>query len=206
VHVIGIGLDEAESPRVLLGDLTEVDPHELDDLAAELGRAPSPPERPRLYTQLAAAVGPLYESDAMPLNPARAARDLAHAAQFVAADPGPAGLWVARTFPTVELGSVVVPARRSPAAAVQLAAASDRPAVAVTTAPVDGATTAALESIERVVLEVWGGDGDVRSPEERVERLTAAIAEPGVHVLNVPVDFSYTRVLVEVAGPVRAWI
>jgi hypothetical protein len=213
--VLGIGLDFDESPRELLGPLVEVDAGELDSWAERLGRAPEPPARPSLYSDLAAVVQPLYALDEVPLNPARAAGDLAGALPaggLVAADPGPAGLWVARTFPTTDLGSVVVPARVTPAAAVTIAAdavANGRPAVAVTTAPIDEHTAAAIDDARakgtNLVLEVWGGDGPLSSPAQRIEQMAAAIAAGGVHVLDVPVDFSFTRVLVEVAGSVRAW-
>ena len=66
----------------------------------------------RSYEQLAAALQPLYASAAVPLSPARAAADLGATrpdGALVLADPGPAGLWVARALPTTELGSVVVP-------------------------------------------------------------------------------------------------
>jgi thiamine pyrophosphate-dependent acetolactate synthase large subunit-like protein len=213
--VIGIGLDDDESPRELLGPLVEVAVADLDSWARRLGRASAPPARPALYTDLAAAVQPLYALDAVPLNPARAAGDLASVLPnggVVVADPGPAGLWVARTFPTTALGSVIVPARVTPMTAVAIAAdaaAEGRPAIAITNAPIDDAARVAIDTARRVgrdlVVEVWGSDGPVSSPAERIDRLSAAIAAGGVHVLDVPVDFSYTRVLVEVAGPVRAW-
>lgn len=198
-RVIGIGLDEDESPRALLGELTEVDVDDLDALADELGCAPDPPPRSPLYTELAAVVGPLYESDDVPLNPARAARDLASVDAFVVADPGPGGFWVARTYPTTRLGSVLVPAQRGGPPAAVLAAAHDGPAVAVTTTP-----PGSLPHGD-VVIEVWGAKSDMLSPDERLERLRAAIGAGGAHVLHVPVEFSFTRLLVEVAGPVRAW-
>lgn len=197
-RVVGVGLDEDESPRAQLGALTEVSAADLDALAAELGRNDEPPTRPPLYTALAAAVGPLYAADDTPMNPARAARDLASVDAFVAADPGPAGLWVARTYPTTKLGSVFVPARRD-GSALEAALAHGGPAVVVTTAP--------LRFTPRgdVVVEVWGDDRAAMTPDERLARLQHALSRPGPHVLPVPVDFSWTRVLVDVAGPVRAW-
>ena len=77
---------------------------------------------------------------------------------LVAADPGPAGLWIARAFPTLVPGSVIVPAARQPgfaAAAALVAALDDRPAIAVTTDPVDPLTEA--------VLRRWPGPGRSRS-------------------------------------------
>ena len=72
------------------------------------------PPYPPLYAELSAALADLYADDSVPLNPAKAAADLGAArpaGALVAADPGPAGLWIARTFPTTESGSVIVPSR-----------------------------------------------------------------------------------------------
>jgi hypothetical protein len=102
----------------------------------------------------------------------------------VTADPGPAGLWVARTFPTDAPGTVVVPAVAAPGIGAALALVANRAgldATAVTTAPVDTATAAIVELAERLglplALEVWGDD----------------------------VDLSLTELLVRAAGPVVAW-
>src|SRR6266480_4643659 len=66
----------------------------------------------------------------------------------VVADPGVAGLWVARTFPTTAPGSVVVPAIATPGIAAALglvAALRGIPAIAVTTEPLDPTTLGVLE-------------------------------------------------------------
>jgi hypothetical protein len=103
---------------------------------------------------------------------------------LVTADPGPAGLWVARTFPTDGPGTVVVPAVAAPGigAAVGLAAArAGHPATAVTVGPVDEATRAVVDLANALhsplTLAVWDDD----------------------------VDLSLTELLVEAAGPVVAW-
>jgi thiamine pyrophosphate-dependent acetolactate synthase large subunit-like protein len=213
--VLGIGLDPDESPPELLGALVEVDESDLAVLASRLGRARPAPDRPRLYTELAAVVGPLYAATTAPLNPARATADLAAALPpggLVTADPGPAGLWVARTFSTTELGSVRVPARRSSAAALTIAteaARAGRPVIAVTTAPVDDATAAAIEAARAehlsLVVDVWAADAPPLSSAEHISRLSESAAAGGVQVIEVPVDLTHTRLLVDVAGPVRAW-
>jgi hypothetical protein len=102
----------------------------------------------------------------------------------VVAPPGDAGLWVARTFPTDRLGSVVVPAHDRPgiAAAVALVSAwRGTDTVCVVTDPVDDATSevqaiVAAHSLP-VRFEVWGDD----------------------------VDWSRTDELIAAAGPVVAW-
>jgi thiamine pyrophosphate-dependent acetolactate synthase large subunit-like protein len=194
--VLGVGLDHDESPPELLGNLTEIDVDELDGWAERLGRAVDDPARPPLYTELAAALQPLYASTSVPLSPARAVAELAAVrpdGAIVAADPGPAGLWVARTFTTTELGSVRVPARPG-----DRWFDVDGPRIAVTVAPVD------RDPVGDTVLVVWGA-GDVASVEVHRAQLSAALAANGPQVVEVPVDLSLTRVLVDVAGPVRAW-
>ena len=213
--VLGIGLDPDESPRELLGTLVEVDEADLVVLASRLGHADPAPARPRLYTDLAAVVGPLYEATAAPLNPARATADLAAALPpggLVTADPGPAGLWVARTFSTTELGSVRVPARRSSAAALTIAseaARTGRPVIAVTTSPLDDPTAAAIETARAehlsLVVDVWAADAPPLSSADHIALVSAALAAGGLQIVNVPVDLTFTRLLVDVAGPVRAW-
>jgi thiamine pyrophosphate-dependent acetolactate synthase large subunit-like protein len=216
--VLGIGLDERELGPADLGSRLEVvDPADLDAWADRLGRATEPPRPGRLYTELRAALLPLYESEAVPFTPAAAAADLAEVLPdggLVCADPGPVGLWVARALPTsTPLGSVLVPpvAGRADAPAAALAAAqAGRPVVLCTHHPASGECRAALERAEAngwpLVVEVWGDDASpVASRAERRERLAAALAAGGQHLLGIPVDLALTRVLVDVAGPVSAW-
>lgn len=215
--VLGVGLDPRElGPDDLGANLEVVDPADLDRWAERLGRASEPPEPGRLYRDLSGALAPLYADESVPLTPAAAAADLAEALPtggLVCADPGPVGLWVARALPTRVLGSVHVPpvAGRGNAAAVALdAAATGRPVVVATHHPASGEVRAALERATAnrwpLVVEVWGDDSvPLASRAERGERLAAAFADGGQHLLGVPVDLSLTRVLVEVAGPVSAW-
>lgn len=215
--IISVGIDEAESPNASwqLAQHLDVEPASLAALAFNWDPSQRVPERPRLYSELASVLGPHFESDLVPLDPARAAADLASALAhggLVVGDPGPAGLWLARAFPTREEGSVIVPATQTPgfAAAGALVAALDgRRTVAVTTGPCDESTQAILDQARRwelpLVLEVWGGDGPLLAPDERADALSRALAGGAVFELPVPVDFSATRALVEVAGPVTAW-
>lgn len=215
--IVAVGIDPDESPahRWSHGQVLEVEPFQLAALAYHWPDPDPVAPYPVLYTALAEALGPLYASDASPLAPARAAADLAAARPaggLVAADPGPAGLWVARTFPTTEVGSVAVPSRqvRGFATAAALVAALDgRAAIAVTTAPVDPVSDALVDLAAgfeaTFVLAEWGADAAWTSAGHHAELLTEALAAPGVSRLGVPVDFSLTRVLVEVAGEVVAW-
>src|SRR5438132_958708 len=132
--------------------------------------------------------------DPVPLHPARAVADVRAASPtggVVVADPGVAGLWVARTFPTTAPGSVVVPAIAAPGIAAALglvAALRGIPAVAVTTEPLDPTTLGVLELATELgtalAIDVWSAGGPVRRAEEHLEQLRAAVSEPGVTIVD----------------------
>jgi hypothetical protein len=215
--VVAVGIDPDESPLADwgLGQVLDVEPWQLPALAFTWPEPAGEPERSRLYLELSSALAPYYASEEVPLTPARAAADLAATrppGALAVADPGPAGLWVARAFPTTEPGSVIVPATTAEgfAAAGALVAGLDgRPAVAITTTPVDETTHAVLElarglGVEIVVLE-WGAEDFRGSADELRELLASAWRGELEGVVAVPVDLTQTSVLVEVAGPVVAW-
>jgi thiamine pyrophosphate-dependent acetolactate synthase large subunit-like protein len=184
------GLDPLESPpeRYELGArVVAIEPRDLETFAPAIARSSYPVEPPALYERLAAVAQPGYVDDRFPRHPARAVMDLKRRmapGAIVTAQPGPAGLWVARTFPTDAPGTIVVPADAVPGIgiAVALAAArAGRAATAVTLEPLD-ATEAALVELGRkldvpLTVETWGED----------------------------VDLSLTDLLVDAAGPVVAW-
>lgn len=184
------GLDPAESPReryALGARVVPIAPDDLAPFAGRVARSSYPIERPELFERLAAVAQPGYLDDRFPRHPARAVMDCKRrmaADGVVTAEPGPAGLWVARTFPTDEPGTVIVPAVAAPGvgAAVGLAAArAGFPATTITAAPIDPTTAAIVEAASRLgaplTLEVWGDD----------------------------VDLTLTTMLVDAAGPVVAW-
>lgn len=214
--VVATGIDAHETPAAQWQRAPHVvvAPGHLADLADRWPRPPGRPTRPPLYTRIAEVVQPLYASDRVPLSPARAVADLKAALPrggAVFADPGLAGFWVARTFPTEELGSVTVPAVREPgyaAWAAYQAARSGRPAVAVTTAPHDSETDDALAHAATAgvafVLCVWG-TGRLDDAAEHVDRLRGALADTHVRIVEAPVAWEDTDLLIEVAGPITAW-
>jgi len=215
--VIAVGVDPAEAPWKAWahGQVLEVEPWQLAALAYNWPDPGPVPPYPPLYRELSAALGPLYDSDASPLTPARAARDLSlvrPAGALVAADPGPAGLWVARTYPTTEPGSVIVPSRRADGfavAAAMVCSLDERPAFAVTTSPFDPVTGALVELGGRVgssfVLCEWGADASWSDARAHKVALRSAMEAPGIAHIGVPVDFDLTRTLIDVAGEVVAW-
>ncbi len=184
----------------------------------------------RLYGELRAALLPLYDSDAVPLTPAAAAADLGAVLPpggLVCALPGRVGLWIARTLPTTELGSVHVPPVDDPALAAEhalRAAAAGRPTVLVTGSPLPAVVDdlVARAGAERLPLitEVWHDGGHATVPagrartdpaerpltrDDRRTRLAACFAGGGPHRLDTAVDLALTSVLESVAGPVTAW-
>ncbi len=219
--VVTVGLDPDESPlaRLAPAPLLALDAGALAGHAGRLVRTgPAIPNE--LYPRLAAVAQPGYVDDKVPLHPARAVADVGAVVPpggLVTAEPGLAGLWVARVFPTPALAAdaprrVVVPARRDPGVAVRRAAAAaitGRPAVAITTAPLDAETEAAIASVpnERVplVVEVWTEGGMLPDATAHAERLSAALVRGAPRVLEVPVCLEDTDALLAAAGPLVAW-
>lgn len=215
--VVATGLDPFESPPDLWlsGFVVEADPRDLDALVFRWSPSSRVPARPRLYTELQAALAPLYADDDVPLAPARATGDLGQVRPpggLVLADPGPAGLWVARTFPTTELASIIVPSHScvgfSVAGAI-VAGLRGRVALSITAGPVEPLVGELLDVAAAwstpVTLEVWGSEGRVGTPVTRVVQTADALQLPTIDVLEIPVDLSRTSVLTDVAGPVVAW-
>jgi thiamine pyrophosphate-dependent acetolactate synthase large subunit-like protein len=184
------GVDPLESPaaRYELGArVVAIEPRDLATFAPAVARSSYPIEQPALYERLAAVAQPGYLDERFPRHPARAVIELKQRmtpGAIVTAQPGPAGLWIARTFPTDAPGTIVVPADSVPGVgiAVALAAArAGRTATAVTVEPLDRIDAALVELGARLdvplTVETWGDD----------------------------VDLSLTELLVDAAGPVVAW-
>lgn len=220
--VIASGLDPAELGVDGLGSwsVQQVPPRQLQALCHGWERVRTTPVRPPLYDRLARVVTPLYESESVPLSPARAALHLSGALPergLAVADPGPAGFWIARTFPTSIPGSVCVPATRSEgfaAAAALVCALEQRPVLAVTdqgrgAEGLDEMTDAVLELAISlgvpVALQLWGDQGRLDSTTAHVELLAELLDTETVRLVDVPVDLSVTEQLEAVAGPLVAW-
>ncbi|HEV2310045.1 MAG TPA: hypothetical protein VGU73_05945 [Acidimicrobiia bacterium] len=219
--VVTVGLDADESPlaRLAPAPLLALDPGSLGDAAGRVVRTgPAIPNE--LYPRLAAVAQPGYVDDKVPLHPARAVADVGAVVPpggLVTAEPGLAGLWVARVFPTPALAPdaprrVVVPARRDPGVAVRRAAAAaitGRPAVAITTAPLDAESEAAIAAVEHervpLVVEVWTDGGSLPDVTAHAERLRAALAAGSPRLLEVPICLADTDALLVAAGPLVAW-
>ncbi len=219
--VIASGLDPAESRPDQLGSyvVQEVPPRQLGALCHRWTASRTPPTRPPLYSALSEVVVPLYETESVPLTAPRAALHLSGALPergIAVADPGPAGFWIARAFPTSFPGSVCVPAARAEgfaAAAALVCALEGRPYVAVTDQRADGAldpTTAAIVELaeshgQPVSLQLWGSEGRLEDVSGHVELLQRRIGGDGGHLDLVPVAVGDTDAIESVAGPIVAW-
>lgn len=184
--VLMIGTDPHESPDESIGrPVIHVHPHHLEHL--DVTPRESLPARPPFFDTIAAIAQPGYVSERHPRHPARAVMDLKRGIPpggIVTAEPGPVGLWFARTFPTDSPGQIIVPAWSRPGAAAALALVAvlhGRHATAVMTEPLDPITMEVARIADMleapVRIEPWGPD----------------------------VDLALTDELVEAAGPVVAW-
>lgn len=187
-----------EVPTAMLGPLSEAWSRPRADI-------PMPPLRDRL----AAATQAGWAAVGAPLAPSQATRnygDVVTAGGTVAADPGPAGFWVARTLGTTRPGAVHVPASADAAgfavacAVVARRLRPDAPALAV----VDALSPEVLAMVEPgVAVEVWAEDGDVLDADAHAARLARLVVTGGVAHLRTSTD--QFAAMVDAAGPVTAW-
>lgn len=215
----GIDVDESPRERFALAPVVEIAPSELAAAAGTVVARGAPLQN-ELYPRLAAIAQPGFVDTKVPLHPARAVADLGAALPaggLVVAEPGIAGLWVARTFPTPALTPgaprrVVVPAHREAGIAARLALAASmagRAAIAVTIGPIDDATARVLAEAEQhgtaIVLVVWSERGRLQVVDDHRSQLIDALASGRPSVLEVPVALDDTRLLIAAAGNVVAW-
>jgi thiamine pyrophosphate-dependent acetolactate synthase large subunit-like protein len=214
--ILATGVDEREaSGDWRLAPVVEVHPWALGPLAERVGRARRDIPMPLLRDALAAVTQAGWTVDRGPLPPSRVTRayGLALAGSgVVAADPGVAGFWVARTLPTSGLGGAQVPADPDTAgfalAAVIVAGRlrPGRPALAV----VDGLGEGSAELWEvadrlgvPLAVEVWATDGEVLDADDHARRLERLLAEGGVATLAT--GPGQLDEMLAAAGPITAW-
>jgi hypothetical protein len=164
---------------------------------------------------LAAVTQAGWAATGVPLMPSQVTRHYAQVlgdGGLVAADPGIAGYWVARTFATTRLGSASVPAApiRGWAAACATVArlvAPFRPVLAVMDGPLDDLTMAVLDAATRlgvrVGIETWELDGDAVGVEQHLAGLEVLTAMGGRSTIRT--NRRQLDDMVGVAGPIRAW-
>ncbi len=220
--VLAVGVDEREAPRRLWdcgAPVREVAPEALGPLAERWpAQARDFPDVPPLRERLAAVTQGGWTAAGTPLMPSRVTRHYAQVlgeTGLVAADPGMAGYWVARTFATTRLGSVFVPAApvEGWAAACVLVArlvAPLRPALAVVDGGVGERGSAVLAEAARlgvgIGIEAWDGDGGPCGAGDHVARLDVLVSgQPGAVTSTLATEPQQLAQMVEAAGPVRAW-
>jgi hypothetical protein len=224
--IVATGLDDREVPEAAwrLGPAVVVPPAALSWLSERWARTAQPIPQPPLRTALARVTQEGWSSPARPLAPSRVtlaySRTLG-AGGLVVAPGGTAGYWIARTFPTTVLGSVVVvdPAPAGgPGLAVACAAVARRrdparPVLAVLDAPAgddDRAAVAAVQEAARalgvaVPLQVWDEEGPAVGADELALLLDAAVHDVEPRADRLATDPSQLTRMIEAAGEVTAW-
>jgi len=213
----GVDPDEAPADQWQLAPVLTVAPGALGPLSERWRRPQAALAVPPLRAGLAAATQEGWTVSTAPLPPSRVTLhygEVFGAGGLVAADPGIAGFWVARTFSTTELGSAQVPARRGAgfAAACALVARLRRPRRAVLAAldavsdPVLAVLDAAAALGVAVPVEVWDGDGPAVDADAHLARLRLlAVAEAPAAPVALRTDARQLARMVDVAGPIVAW-
>jgi hypothetical protein len=221
--VLAVGVDEREAPRRLWGAgsaVREIAPEALGSLAERWPIAPADfPAMPPLRERLAAVTQAGWTADGTPLMPTRVTRHYAQVlgeTGLVAADPGTAGYWVARTFATTRLGSVFVPAVPMEGWAVACVLVARlvsplRPALAVGDGAAGERRSAVLAEAARlgvgIGIEAWDSDGEACGAGDHQARLDALVSgqPPGTVTSTLATDPRQLAEMVDAAGPVRAW-
>jgi hypothetical protein len=217
--VVAAGLDGREVPVSGWGaaPVLALAPGALGPVAEALAGPRRGPAMPALRDGLARVTQEGWAATGVPLAPSAVTRAYARALAgggLVAADPGTAGYWVARTFATTALGGAVVPARAGAgglAAACVAVARRARPgrrALAVVDAAGER-TAAVVEAAARwgvaVPVERWAGDGPALRAEAHAARLEDLLAAPVAGSGELATDPTQLARMVEVAGEVVAW-
>jgi hypothetical protein len=183
--ILATGIDPLESPqeRFALAPVVHIEPFDLLAMVESVPRLNDEIPGNDLYGRIAGVAQPGYVDDSHPRHPARAVMDLKQSLgpdTIVLGQPGPAGLWLARTFPTDRPGSICVPSVATPGLAAALALAATvhgSKAVAVVTDPVDDATREVLDAApDAIRIEVWGDDVDWSRTEDLIDAAGAVVA------------------------------
>jgi len=216
--IVATGVDEDEAPpsHWQLAPVLTVDPGALLALSEQWRRPYADLAVPPLRAGLAAVTQDGWASGAVPMPPTRATLHYGQvfgAGGMVAADPGIAGYWVARTFSTTSLGSAQVPARSGAGFAVACATVARlrrpaRPVLAAVdaiTAPVAAVLETAASLGVPVPVEVWDADGPPLDADAHLDRLRRLAVSERPSPVALRTDPDQLARMVDVAGPVIAW-
>jgi hypothetical protein len=220
--IIATGLDEAESPdeRWKLAPALHLPPGTLAPLAERCRSWRATPATPPLRNRLAEVTQRGWMGEQAPIPPSRVtlhyAECLAEGA-LIAADPGIAGFWVARTLGTTRLGAVIVPSSPWPGFAAACVAVSllrrpSQPALAVTDRLSADATAAIVEAAAalgvHVPVEVWDPEGqrlDADAHRERLRRLVLGRIAIDRGTCTLATDPHQMIEMIDAAGQIVAW-
>jgi hypothetical protein len=220
--IIATGLDQAESPdrRWKLAPALHLPPGGLAPFAERCRSGRGTPRPPPLRQRLADVTQRGWTGGDTPIPPSRVtlhyAQCLAEGA-LIAADPGVAGFWVARTLGTTRLGAVIVPSSTWPGFAAACVAVSllrrpSQPALAVTDRLAEDSTAAIVDAAAtlglRVPVEVWDPEGarlDAVSHRERLRQLVFGRIPAGGAPSTLATDPGLMAEMIEAAGPIVAW-
>lgn len=217
--VLAIGLDEREAPsdRWQHHRHVVVAPAALSSVTERIHGQWRPLPAPPLRGRLAAATQAAWQVLALPMPPSLVTRNYSivlPSAGLLAADAGTSGFWVARTFPTTQLGQVLVPPVAIPGWAVACGTVARlvqpwRPVLAVVDGPLDDAAQAVLACAQGwgigLGVESWDPAGDVLDADLHRDRVTELIASGPTRVGTLATDPRQLHDLMEVAGPLSAW-
>jgi acetolactate synthase-1/2/3 large subunit len=214
--IIATGIDEREARAGWrLAPVVDVAPTALRELADAIAPRERDIALPPLRAELAAITQAGWERATAPPAPRKVTQHYSQVfggGGLVAADPGIAGYWVARTFATQQLGGALVtadPAARGFAVAcatVARRADPQRAALAVVDV-IDEATALALDAASRlgvaVPVEVWDPSGPVLDAAAHERRLRELVEGGGQAALAT--DPAQLDEMLAAAGPVVAW-
>ena len=219
--VLVSGIDPRESPPqrwAHLAPWVEVAPQMLASMAEVLSRPRREIVFPVLRERLVAATNWGYESTSVLAAPTALTRHYAAAVGptgLVAADPGRAGFFVARTLPTEAPWSVHVPADRNVEGAAVAAClvaklrSPNRRCVAVVDGPPAPLAQELLDLAARlghsVAVESWGEDGARGTAVDQSPDIACSVLSRDNEVRRVHVDWSQIARFEEAAGPITAW-
>jgi hypothetical protein len=214
----GVDADEAPPERWRLAPVMTLPPAALGPAAGGWSRPWRAIPTPPLRSRLAAVTQDGWKVSVAPLAPSRVTlhySDALGTGGMVAADPGLAGFWVARTFTTTVAGSVhVPPSETAPGFAVACATVArlrhpPRPALAVVDS-IDDATAAVLAAASSlgaaVPVEVWDPAGAAIDADGHREQLARLLVEDRPEPVSVTVEpGAQLARIVDAAGEVVAW-
>jgi hypothetical protein len=221
--IVATGVDPSEAPddRWRLAPVVEVPPGALDPLAERWARPRAEIAVPPLRAGLARVTQEGWARTKAPLAPTKATQSygVALGGGLVAADPGVAGYWVARTFATTEVGAVHVPADReahgtaAACAAVARLRAPGRPVLAIVDARPDGSVHEVVAEVVAaaarlgiaVPVEAWHPEGAPLDAGEHLARLASLVHAEHQVTMTLATDPAQLGRAIDVAGEVIAW-